>query len=471
MSVVRLADMTMRQSGKNVHFSLNFREKLELAKLLDRLGVSVIEVSAFANPKVDRLLVKSICSAVKDSTVAVSVGLNEENIAPVRSAMEECAHPRLQVTAPVSAVQMEYLAGKKPAAMLETITRLVSACRAVCADVELIAEDATRADSAFLYDAVRAAIAAGASTVTLCDAAGNMLPDQFASFINDVKENVPELAQITLGVACSNDLSMADSCAVSAIRCGVGEIKCAAHAVNTVNLGNVARILAVKGTDFDAATDVTTTQMNRTLAQISRLCESERSENSPFDNGVQAADGTFLTVHDDITAVMKAVNKLGYDLSEEDSVKVFEAFGRIAAKKETVNIKELDAIVASAAMQVPSTYKLESYVINTGNTISATAHMKLNKNGVMLEGISLGDGPIDAAFLAVEQIAGRHYELDDFQIQAVTEGHEAMGEAVVKLRNEGKLFSGRGISTDIVGASIHAYISALNKIVYEEAAL
>ena len=119
-------------------------------------------------------------------------------------------------------------------------------------------------------------------------------------------------------------------------------------------------------------------------------------------------------------------------------------------------------------MQVPPTYVMESYVVTAGNTISATAHLKLHKQSKVLEGVSIGDGPIDAAFLAVEQITGQHYELDDFQIQAVTEGREAMGQTVVKLRANGKVYSGRGISTDIVGASIHAYINALNKIVYEE---
>ena len=112
----------------------------------------------------------------------------------------------------------------------------------------------------------------------------------------------------------------------------------------------------------------------------------------------------------------------------------------------------------------------ENMSINTGNTISASAQMKLTKNGQTLSGVSLGDGPVDAAFLAIESILGRHYELDDFQIQAVTEGREAMGESVVKLRSGGKLYSGRGISTDIIGASVHAYLNAINKIVYEEAA-
>ncbi len=176
-----------------------------------------------------------------------------------------------------------------------------------------------------------------------------------------------------------------------------------------------------------------------------------------------------MNAHDDISTVLQAVSRLGYDLSDEDGSAVYEAFGRIAAKKEKVSAKELDAIVAAAAMQVPPTYTLDNYVITAGSSISATAHMKLNKQGKFIEGVSIGDGPIDAAFLAIEQIIGRHYELDDFQIQSVTEGREAMGQTVVKLRSEGKLYSGHGISTDIVGASIRAYLSALNKIVYEEA--
>ena len=107
-------------------------------------------------------------------------------------------------------------------------------------------------------------------------------------------------------------------------------------------------------------------------------------------------------------------------------------------------------------------------MVTSGNTISATAHLTLRKDGKLVDGVSIGDGPIDAAFLAIEQITGHHYELDDFQIQSVTEGREAMGQTVVKLRDRSKVHSGRGISTDIVGASIHAYINALNKIVYEE---
>ena len=169
------------------------------------------------------------------------------------------------------------------------------------------------------------------------------------------------------------------------------------------------------------------------------------------------------------TIVASYLEKLGYDLSEEDGSKVWEAFQKIAARKDVIPSKELDTIVASAAMQVPATYVLTSYNITASNTASSMAQMKLEKNGQALEGVALGDGPVDAAFLALENILGCHYELDDFQVRAVTEGREAMGETVIKLRSNGKLYSGRGTSTDIIGSSIQAYISAINKIVYEEA--
>ena len=239
--------------------------------------------------------------------------------------------------------------------------------------------------------------------------------------------------------------------------------------MDVCSLPNVARILSQRADSFDAVIRLRVAQMSRIISQITWMCQTDRRKTSPFDNGVRQDDsGIYLTVHDDAESVAKAVEQLGYDLSEEDKVKVYEAFHNIAVRKEQVGIRELDAIVAAAAMQVPSAYQLDTYVVNAGNTIASSAHIRLKRREQTLEGVCLGDGPIDAAFLAIEQITGHHYELDDFQIQAVTEGREAMGQTIVRLRSGGKLYSGRGISTDIVGASIRAYLSALNKIVYEE---
>lgn len=469
MNEIRISDVTMKQTGREVSFSLTFKEKIELAKLLDRLGVSVIELEAISHPKIDALRVKSVALAVKNSIIAVPVALSEESVEMTWNALKEARHARLQVCAPVSPVQMEYLFHKKPAAMLDAVRTTIAACRARCNDVEFIADDATRSDDAFLYEIIAAAIEAGATTVTVCDAAGAMLPDEFTAFLGAIQDAVPALQSVTLGVSCSDALSMADSCAIAAVRCGAREVKAAAYRVNVASLQNVSHVIAAKGDAFNADCRVRITEMKRILNQVAWMCQTDRSKTSPFDNGVQEDDGElFLTSHDTIDVVTRAVERLGYDLSEEDSQRVYEAFRRIAEKRERVGSRELDAIVASAAMQVPAAYQLESYVVNAGNTISATAHMRLQHGGKTCEGVSLGDGPIDAAFLAIEQIVGTHYELDDFQIQAVTEGREAMGQTVVRLRSGGRVYAGRGISTDIVGASIRAYLSALNKIVYEE---
>ena len=470
MRTINISDVTMKQGMKTGEYSLTFREKLEVSKLLDRLGVSVIELEGIQHPKVDALRIKSIAAIVKNSVVAVPVALSQEGVSAVWAALKEAAHPRLQVVAPVSPVQMEYLFHKKSDDMLEAIRATVAAAKELTEDVEFVADDATRSDAGFLYQAVRTAIAAGAGTVTVCDTAGTMLPVEFTRFLDALYANVPELQQVVLGVSCSDELSMADACAVAAIRQGAGEVKTAAYRVDTVSLANVTKVLSDKEDLIGARCGVHTTEMRRSLKQIAWMCETGRSKDSPFDNGVrETEEGLILTSHDDRTAVDKAVEALGYDLSEEDRGRVWDAFRRMAERKKKVGARELDAIVATAAMQVPDTYRLETYVINNSNTLGATAHIRIRYRDAVLEGLSTGDGPVDASLLAIEQIAGRHYELDDFQIRAVTEGREAMGETVVKLRFNGKLYSGRGLSTDIIGASILAYINALNKIVYEEA--
>lgn len=467
MKEIRISDVTMRQSGSS--FSLSFREKIELAKLLDSLGVSVIELEGINDSRTDALRVKSVASAVRESIVAVPVSLNEGNIRAVWNALKGARHPRLQVCAAVSSVQMEYLYHKKAEAMLEAVSAAVRLCRSLCADVEFIADDATRAESGYLAEILAAAMDAGAGTVTVCDTAGNMLPGEFAEFVRSLYAAVPALETVALGISCRNSLALADSCAIAAVAAGATELKAAAYPVDVCSLPNVARILSQRADSFETVTRLRVAQMSRIISQITWMCQTDRRKTSPFDNGVRQDDsGIFLTVHDTAESVAKAVEQLGYDLSEDDKIKVYEAFRNIAARKEQVGIRELDAIVAAAAMQVPSAYQLDTYVVNAGNTIASSAHIKLKRREQMLEGVCLGDGPIDAAFLAIEQITGHHYELDDFQIQAVTEGREAMGQTIVRLRSGGKLYSGRGISTDIVGASIRAYISALNKIVYEE---
>ena len=470
MRSIELSDRTLKQADSEKGISLSFKEKIDLAKLLDRLNVSAVELAPIKNRKVDSLLVKSIATAVKHAAVAVPVSQELESIPVTWAALKEARRPRLQLVAPTSPVQMEYFWHQKPANMLASIRERIARCREFCPEVELIAEDACRSEPEFLYQALNIAIEAGATAITLCDTAGLMFPQEFRAFLETVKKNVPGLENIHLGVQCSDHLSMGSACAMAAIQAGASEIKTAACGAEQTRIQDIAAILRGRGDDLNLVCDLRQSEIKRITGQIEWMCGGAGGRLlTPMERVSPAAAGDALTAHDDRAAVERMVEKIGYTLSEDDQMKVYEAFCQIAAKKESVSARELDSIVASVAMQVPSTYKLVHYVITCGNTVSASAHMRLMKNQENLEGISLGDGPIDAAFKAIEQILGHHYELDDFQIQAVTEGREAMGETVVRLRSDGKVFAGRGISTDIVGASIQAYLSALNKIVFEEA--
>ena len=469
MRTVKITDMTLRQCANSAEAALSFKEKLEIAKALDKMKVDYIEAAPLVNVKTDALLMRTISTTVENCGISMPVGYTAEDVDAAWAAISKAKKPRLHVIVPLSTVQMEYVCHKKPAAVIDMIRELITRCKTYCDDIDFTADDASRSEPEFLKQAIETAVECGASTITVSDTAGSMLPNELGAFIKSLKDNIPCLNDVSISAQCINELNMSAACAMTAVDAGVTEIKAIAAGSSTATVSDVARIIRMRGDDIGISCGINMMEINRLTNQIEWLTRSKKSAGSPFDTGISTVQSNdfILNIHDDMDAVSKAALQLGYELSSDDLNKVFESFKSVADKKE-VSARELDAIIASVALQVPPTYRLVSYVINSGNIINATASMVLEKDGKAIHGLCAGDGSIDSAFLAIEQIVGTHYELDDFQIQAVTEGREAVGTAIVKLRSNGKLYSGRGISTDIIGASIHAYINALNKIVYEE---
>ena len=465
MKSINVADMTLCRKAS----ALSFKEKIEIVRQLEKLNVNAIELPAIENKKSDILLVRTISSFVQRSIISVAAGMTEESLDDAIEALSGTKNPRIRIELPISPVGMEYTCHKKAPKMLEFVEKLVAKARESVSDVEFCAVDATRAEDAFLIDVIKTAIKAGATLITVCDSAGEMLPDEFAGFIDDLKMNVSELENVSLGVSCEDKNGMANAAAIMTARDSVNTVKTSVSA-GAVSLDVFASTIKNCGNSCGLSSDIKNTELKRIVHQISRIIGANEGANDIDLSGRIDNSAIYLDKSDDSAAVSAIVQNLGYDLSEEDGEKVYKEFKKLAEKKEKVSAKELDAIVAAVALQVPATYELLSYVINTGNIITASAQIKLFKAGTgEVEGVSMGDGPIDAAFRAIEQITGNHYELDDFQIQSVTEGREAMGSALVRLRNGGRLYSGSGISTDIVGASLRAYLGAVNKIVYEEA--
>ena len=468
MKKIRICDITADSMTGEGGKSLTFREKIELSRLLDRLGVSVIELGKLNGQIADNLLIKSVAAAVQDSVIAVCPGFEKEDIIKVNYFLAEAKHKRLQVCAAVSVARMEYVYGKKADGMMETAIGAVKACRECSEDVEFIAEDATRADLSYLAKIIGAAIEAGAGTVTVCDTAGVMLPDEFGEFIRSLYEKIPALGDVTLGVRISDSLSVANASAVAAIKAGAGEIKVTSVHSDDAYIKAVTDLLNAKSDVLNASCAVKSTEINRILKSIENLYTGISSR-SPFEDGNrQYPTNMSFTENSSVEDIVRGAEFLGYDIDDADKMRIYKAFSEIAVRKGVIGIGELDAIIASEAMQVPPTYTLENFIVTTGNDIDILAHVKLRRGDEIFDGLSLGDGPIDAAFLAIEKITGHHYELDDFQLQAITEGREAMGQTIVKLRSGGKVYPGRGISTDIIGSGVAAYVNALNKILYEE---
>ena len=458
MKTIRIADMTLCREDR----VFSFKERLEIIRQLDRLKLDVIELPEIKNARTDILLVRTASSFVKNSVISVAAGSTDKSIDDAAAALSAAAKGRIRIEVPTSPVGMEYFMHKKPDKMLEWVKYAVAKAKTLCSDVEFCAVDATRAEKDFLKSIITAAVEAGASCVSVCDSAAGMLPDDFAAFGGEIAET----AGVPVGVACSDKNGLASAEAIMAVKRGVSAVKVSVGG-DSVPAETFAAMIKNCGDSYGFASSIAYTEMRRIISQINWIVDGAKNENGTSSSISVEDSGIHLDSKDDISAVAAAVAKLGFDLSEEDSKRVHEEVCRVAEKK-VVGAAELDAIVASVALQVPDSYKLESYVINNGNIIDSTAQITLSREGKTYQGVAIGDGPIAAAFLAIEQIIGHRYELDDFGIDSVTEGKEAMGSALVKLRFDGKLYSGKGISTDIIGASIRAYLSAVNKIVYEE---
>ena len=449
-----ISDITLCRVGAGC----TFREKLEIARLLDNLKADVIELPEVGEAKQDALLVRTIASFVKHAALSVAAGPDKAGIARAAAAIEGIAGARLRVELPLSPVGMEYTCHKKAPKMLEWIAAAVSQA-AASAPTEFVAVDATRAEPAFLKEALAAAVEAGAERVTLCDSTGQTLPDAFAAFVAEAGQGLG----VPVSVRSDDARGLAIAQAALALKGSADGAKTAVCG-NEIPLEGLVSLLYAAGNEYGLSVGLDATKLRRIVHQIERIVAALGADaDAPLESG----DALLLDANDSLEAVTAAAATLGYDLSEEDAARVYAAFQRVAQKK-AVGAKELEAILVSTALQVPAVYELESYIVNSGNAIPSSAQITLKKQDQALRGIRIGDGPIDAAFLAIEEVVGCHYDLDDFEIQTVTEGKEAVGSATVKLRVGGKVFTGTGVSTDIIEASIRAYIHALNKIVYEE---
>lgn len=462
MRKIGMTDITLKKLSEAREVALLFREKTAIASCADALGLDAVELAPIKNLREDTIIYKTIAKNVGNAVLAIPVGFSQEDVENAWECIKEAAKPRLMIELPVSTVQMEYTYHLKSDKMLTKIGELVAAAKALCDDVEFSALDATRADVDFLLAAAKTAEENGAGLITICDDAGVSLPGDIGALTEKVKTEI----RVPLYVQVSDRIHMGTAAAVAAIESGADGLKCAMAGEAVLRTGEIADVIRTCGAQIGAEAALDNTKIH---ASIDDMLASINHEAYETNATVSEKKKLLLDSESTIAQVAQATRHLGYDLSDADLGNVHKALMQVCEKKDTVGAKELEALVASTAMQAPSTYHLESYTTSSSNITGAMSQVTLQCNGETMRGVSTGEGPIDSAFRAIEQCIGYHYELDDFQVQSVTEGKEALGSSVVRLRNNGKLYSGNGISADIVAASIRAYINALNKIVFEEA--
>ena len=462
MRKINVADITLKKLSEDRAVSLLFREKSAIANCADRLGADCIELPAIKNIREDSIIFKTIAKNVQNSVLAIPVGFTADEVSVAWECIKDAKAPRLQVELPISTIQMEYTYHVKQSKMLEKISELIASAKALCADVEFSALDATRADEDFLIASVKEAEAKGATVITICDNAGTSTPDQIAEIVAKVKAAV----SVPVYVQVSDRINMAVASAFAAIRNGADGLKCAMLGKDILLTGEISDAVNTCGAQIDAEIRLNNTNIH---SSIDDMVSGITHDTYEAESNVNEKKKILLDSDSTVAQIAEAASVLGYDLSDSDIGNVYNALVQVCEKKGAVGSKEFEALIASSAMQAPSTYHFETYTTTSSNISSAMTQIVLKNNNDTICGVSAGDGPIDSAFRAIEQCIGHHYELDDYQVQSVTEGKEALGSALVRLRYNGKLYSGNGTSTDIIAASIRAYINALNKIVFEEA--
>ena len=462
MKKIEIVDITLKKLSDEREVSLLFREKSAIASSADLLGADVIELPAVKSFREDAIVYKTISQNVQNAILAIPVGFTEEGVEMSYECVKHAKKPRLQIELPVSTIQMEYLYHVKQEKMLDKIVALIIKAKSYVKDVEFSAIDATRADIDFLLKAVKTAEEKGATVINICDDAGVSTPEEISAIVEKVKSVV----SIPVYIQVSNRISLGVASAFSAISKGIDGLKCAIAGKDVLITGKICDAISVCGNTIGAKINLDTTKIH---ASVDEILSKINHKDLEVSDSVSDKNKILLDSDATLKDVVNSATYLGYELSEADAGKVFNALTKVCEKRGAVGAKEFEALIASNAMQAPSTYHFETYTTTSSNVSTAISQVTLKRNGEIISGVSSGDGPIDSAFRAIEQCIGHHYELDDFQVQAVTEGKEALGSALVRLRNNGKLYSGNGTSTDIIGASIRAYINALNKIVAEEA--
>ncbi|HPY99159.1 MAG TPA: alpha-isopropylmalate synthase regulatory domain-containing protein [Clostridia bacterium] len=468
-TAILIKDCTLKNCETDKALNISFKEKLEIARQLENINTDIIETGFADTSQGAFIAVKTIASNLKKSILCCPAQAFKASIDKTYEAIKGAVRPRIHISLPVSSVNMEYQLHMKKNQVVETVKQTISYAKTLFSDVEFTALDATRSDMDFLIEVINTAADAGATTIGVEDSVGHMLPDEINTFLTDLIKSVGR-KNIAFSFRAKNELGMAVANTLSAIKAGVNQITCAINGTaNDASLEETVSAIHTRQDAMNAQCNMLIAQLNRASVLLSGITDIKNGKpGGVIGASLLISESDLLDKEMDFYSFRTFVEGLGYTLTEKDIERIYDMFKELCAKKQQVYTKDIEAIIGREAVQVPRVYRLDRFVINSGNNITSTALIRLQYYDKPLEGVGMGDGPIDAAFHVIEQIMGMNIELFDFNLKSVTEGKDALGAATVKIRYNGKIHVGRGLSTDVIESSILAYINAVNKMLFEE---
>ena len=489
-----ILDTTLRDGEQTPGVNLNIDEKLDIARQLEPLGVDVIEAGFPAASPGDFEAVRAVAREA-GCGVAAMCRCVDSDIKRGWEAIRDAKRPRLHLVIATSAIHMQYKLRMTPEEVIRRAISSVRLAKSLCGDVEFSCEDATRSDMAFLYEILEAAISEGATTVNIADTVGYSMPGEFGAMIRSIGEHVTNIGGTVLSVHCHNDLGLAAANTLDAIANGARQIETTINGLGeragNCSMEEVVMSISTRNALFQVTHGIDATKLYRVSQRVARLTgiaipvnkaivgqNAFSHQSGIHQHGVLANPTTYEIMtpqsvgKPDRTIVLGKLSgrhaftdrlrTMGFDLSKEETDNAFDRFIALADRKKNISDEDLEAI-ANSLDDVPETYRLTRFQLQCGNWIQALASVTLLYEGGEITEAAIGDGPIDAVYNAAEKIVGGKWPLATYDIKAVTGGMDALGEVIVRVHHEDKTHVGRGLSTDIIEASIHAYVNAINR--------
>lgn len=497
---IKIFDTTLRDGEQSPGCTMNLKEKIVLAKQFESLNVDIMEAGFAIASEGDFESVKTIAQTIKNSAVASLSRALEKDIDRAWEAVKYANYPRIHTFLATSDIHLKHKLRMTREEALDRAYHMVKYAKNYCSDIEFSAEDASRTDLDFLVKIVEAVIKAGATTVNIPDTVGYTTPDEFHKIISHLKSNVNGIDKIDISVHCHNDLGLGVANSLAAVKAGASQVECTVNGIGeragNAALEEIVMALNTRNDFFKASTRINTKEIIRTSNLLSSITgvnvqpnkaivgeNAFAHESGIHQHGMLAERSTYeimtpesiglstskmvLGKHSGRHAFEDRLKTLGYDLSKEDLDFAFNEFKSLVDKKKNVYDKDLEAIVTKKSISVPQIYSLKDFSINSSFESPSTATVALKFEDEVKEATSSGDGSVDAAYNAINKILNMEFVLEDYSLNAVTEGEDSQGETVVKICKDGESYTGRGLNTDIIASSIEAYVNAINKVIVE----